>query len=74
MSSEVNFLEGFVPEEDFAQGTEVCRRTIARYRRQPDGLPYMEWGGRIYIPVNPGREWIQKRVRRANPTKKGSFV
>jgi hypothetical protein len=26
--------------------------------------------GRIYIPINEGREWLKRRIRRPNPTKK----
>ncbi len=70
MTDSVNILEGFVLEDDFAAAGKVSPRTIARYRNQPNGLPYMVWAGKIYIPVDAGREWVWNRIRRANPTKR----
>jgi hypothetical protein len=64
-----NILDGFLPEEDFAKANGICRRTSARYRKQPDGLPYTEFGGRIFIDVPGARAWLERRVRRPNPTR-----
>jgi hypothetical protein len=70
MTDSINILEGFVLEDDFAVSGCMSTRTVARYRNQPDGLPYMEWAGRIYIPVDAAREWMRNRFRRDNPTKR----
>lgn len=61
-----SFLEGFLPEEEFAKESGVNRRTIKRRRDEPDGLPYLEWGGRIFIPVAEAREWLLNRIVRPN--------
>jgi hypothetical protein len=62
----VSILDGSQPEKEFAQANNASQRTIARYRNQPDGLPYFEWCGRIYIPVEEARRWLESRVHRPN--------
>jgi hypothetical protein len=64
-----NILEDFAPEGDFAKAIGVCRRSISRYRKQADGLPYAMIAGRIYIHVPGAREWLERRVRHPNPTR-----
>ncbi|HVI67724.1 MAG TPA: hypothetical protein VM910_34845 [Bradyrhizobium sp.] len=44
---------------------EVSQRTAARYRAL--GLPFLTFGGWIWIPKREGREWIASRVKRRNP-------
>jgi hypothetical protein len=62
------FLEGFVEQREFASTVDLCIKTIQRYRQQPDGLPFLEFGGRIYIgPADEARAWLLRRVRRPNP-------
>jgi hypothetical protein len=62
------FLEDFDHRDDFAKAAEVCPRTVSRYCHQPDGLPHLEFGGRLYIgPRSEAREWLLKRVKRPNP-------
>jgi hypothetical protein len=51
-----NILDDFVPEGDFATEIGVGKRTIGRYRKQPDGLPFAMIGGRIFICKNPTRD------------------
>jgi hypothetical protein len=66
MTEAISILDGYVPEEDFAATHGVNPRTIARYRNQPDGMPYVKWGGRVYIPIQEAREWLRKRTVRRN--------
>ncbi len=67
-----SILDGYMLESDFASSAKVCARTIARYRNQPDGLPYVEFGGRIYIPISEARAWLSSRVRRPNQRRKAA--
>jgi hypothetical protein len=60
-------LDGYVPEDEFARDNKVSKRTVAGYRKQPNGLPYVEWAGRIYIPVDRARDYLAARVRHPNP-------
>jgi hypothetical protein len=57
--------EDFVPEADFAAANNINPRTSKRYRDA--GMPYLEWGGRIYINVPGAKKFVEARVRRANP-------
>ena len=66
MSEAISILDGYVPEEDFAAAHDVNPRTVARYRNQPNGLPYVKWGGRVFIDVNGAREWLGKKTIRRN--------
>lgn len=59
MSHEI--LEGFEREATLAKALNMSRRTLARYRRQ--GMPWMDWGGEIWINVAGAKHWIAKRVQ-----------
>jgi hypothetical protein len=64
-------LDGYIAEDELAaEPNAPCKRTLARYRAEPDGLPYMRFRGRVYIPIKEGREWLRRRVRYPNPTRK----
>lgn len=65
-------LAGYMLEGDFAKSANVSPRTIARYRAQPDGLPYLEFGGRIYIPISDAKSWLNGRVKRPNQRRKAA--
>ena len=60
------FLDEYQPAGEWANERGVHLRTVDRYRQQPNGLPYLEFGGRIYIPRKEGDEWIRSRIRRPN--------
>jgi hypothetical protein len=68
-------LEGYIAEADLAaEPGAPCKRTLARYRTEPDGLPYLRFRGRVYIPIDEGREWLKRRVRRPNPIHKRMWM
>ena len=62
-----NILEDYEPEADFAKAHRLHPRTVARYRTEPDGIPWLEFGGRIYIHIPGAKEWLARRVRRNKP-------
>jgi hypothetical protein len=62
-----NILDDFVTEADFARDNNIHPRTVNRYRHLPDGLPYVEFGGKIMISVSGAREWLERRIHRPNP-------
>ena len=57
----------YVTEAKFASENGIHQRTAARYRNEPDGLPFVEFGGKIYIHLPLAREWLEARVHRLNP-------
>jgi hypothetical protein len=58
------FLSQYEREATWAPSHGITRRTSKRYRDQ--GMPYLFWGGIVYIPKHQGREWIADRVKRRN--------
>ncbi|MGY3445635.1 helix-turn-helix domain-containing protein [Bradyrhizobium sp. USDA 4473] len=66
MSDTETILTGYITESQFADGAKISVRTVIRYRNQPDGLPYLKFGRRIYIPFDEARDWLRARVKRPN--------
>jgi hypothetical protein len=58
------FLAQYTKESDWAEAHGICQRTVARYRER--GLPYLFFGGYVWIPKLEGRDWIAGRVKRRN--------
>jgi hypothetical protein len=62
-----NFLEGYQLEDDWCSEIGVSPRASQRYRLcEIPGLPYVELGGKIYIKIDEGRQWLANRTRRRN--------
>ncbi len=56
-----------VLDEQLAAEWNTTRRTLGRYDRLPDGLPFVMVGGRKYRPLNASRNWLAHRIRCPNP-------
>jgi hypothetical protein len=67
MTSQTNILDDFQPQDEFAAELNVSEHTVARYRSEPDGLPFAVFGGKIYIYLPGAREWMAKRIQRRAP-------
>jgi hypothetical protein len=66
------FGADFQFEEDWCrEHGNIHRATARRYRNQPNGLPFLVFGGKIFIPRCEGHEWLLNRVRRLNQSKRG---
>ena len=39
---------------------EGSPRTIARKRHEPDGIPWIKWGGKIYVHVPGVRDYFAR--------------
>jgi hypothetical protein len=63
-------LAGYTTQEKFAADHLITTRTVARYRNQPDGLPSVEFGGKIYIPLAEASAWLSARISRPNPRRR----
>jgi len=75
MSSKVlnaEFLSEYESEADWAAGLGISQRTAARYRAL--GLPFLPFGGFVWIPKQEGREWIASRVKRRNPPRRRKAI
>jgi hypothetical protein len=60
-------LDDYQPEADFARDVNVSQRTIARHRNKPNGIPYMEWAGRIWIHVPGAKKYFASLTHSRNP-------
>jgi hypothetical protein len=47
---------------------KITTRTAARHRQK--GLPWLDWGGEVYIPELDGDAYIAGRVKRRNPPRR----
>jgi hypothetical protein len=59
-----NILAGYVKQTDFASTHGISTRTSKRYRAL--GMPWLIWGGEIYIHLEGASTWLKSRVRRNN--------
>jgi hypothetical protein len=66
-----DFLAEYERESDWAKAHGISQRTAARYRALPNGLPFLFFGGWVWIPKRDGREWIASCVKRHNPRRRG---
>jgi hypothetical protein len=69
MEKTARILGGYVEESQFAADNDIHLRTSARYRNLPNGLPYIEWGGKIYIHIEGARAWLRSRAKSRNPSR-----
>lgn len=68
----IELLQDYRPEPEVAKALNVAPVTMYRWRNRPDGLPYLELGGRIHYHVPTVRQWIEDHlVRRPNPRPRG---
>jgi len=66
MSATQSILDGYIAEQQFALNEKISTRTAARYRSMANGLPFVEFGGKIYIPIDEARQWLRDRTKRPN--------
>jgi hypothetical protein len=58
----------FWKQSRWSKDKGVNVRTTARHRQK--GLPWLDWGGEVYIPELEGDAYIVSRVRRRNPSRR----
>jgi hypothetical protein len=61
-----DILAGYVEQDEFARNHRISSRTVARYRNRPDGLPSVNFGGKVFIPIDEAAAWLKNQVRRPN--------
>jgi hypothetical protein len=57
--SSINVLDGFVEEAVWAPANNITPKTSGRYRKL--GLPFLYWGGKVYIDVAGARDFLLTR-------------
>lgn len=66
-----NILEGYADRDAIAAGFNVTPRTINRWMNQPDGLPYVQLGGRTLFNLESVKVWLASRERHPNKRREG---
>lgn len=61
------FLDDFIELEEFAKEVNRHPRSVDRWTKEADGLPYTWMGNRKLIHVPTAREWLMRRMRRPAP-------
>ena len=67
-ASDSDFLASYEKESDWAEGHGISQRTVKRYRAL--GLPFLIFGGWVWIPKQEGQNWIAARIKRPNPLRR----
>ena len=63
-----DFLEGFIPEDEYARIRGVTIRTCQRDRQLRKAPPYIQLGRRIFYRIDALREWLVKNERADDQT------
>jgi len=63
----MQILDEYQHHAEFAKDNGICERTLSRYRNEPDGIPFMQFGGKIFIHIPGARKWLERRIQRLNP-------
>ena len=61
-----------IPDEQLAAEWDTTRRTLGRYDRLPDGLPFVMLSGKKFRPAKACREWLARRIRKPNSRRKAA--
>jgi hypothetical protein len=69
-AKEAGLLDECLEVEAFADSIKRHPRTVLRWMRKPDGLPYATLGKTPIIHIPTAREWLLGRMRRPNPRRK----
>lgn len=65
----MSLLDEYLDRPSLAAELKVSERTLIRWQHLPDGLPYVELGGRILYRVPSVKAWIEALERKPNPRK-----
>ena len=57
------------PIKDAARRLNKHPRTLMRWTRLPDGLPFVRLGQVPYLHIPSAKAWIESRIHRPNPVR-----
>lgn len=63
-------LDGYITRDQLATDFGVTPRTVLRYENEPNGLPFLEVGGRKLYRPDSVRSWLAGRERQRNPRRR----
>lgn len=65
-ASDTGILTGYLEQAEFARTHRIATRTVARYRNRANGLPWVAFGGKVFIPIQEAGDWLKGQVKRPN--------
>ncbi|MEL7719028.1 helix-turn-helix domain-containing protein [Citromicrobium bathyomarinum] len=65
-------LDEYLNREQLAHELKVNPRTVMRWQNLPDGLPFVELGGRILYRRSSVMEWIASKERFPNQRRRAA--
>jgi hypothetical protein len=63
-------LDDFAEFDSFAKVVKRHPRTVDRWTKEPDGLPYTWMGKTKLVHLPTARQWLLGRMKRPNPRRK----
>jgi hypothetical protein len=63
-----DLLTDYVEVDPLAAQVDRHPRTVRRWMKEVDGLPFVRLGNRVLIHIPTAREWLLKRMKYPNPT------
>jgi hypothetical protein len=66
----IKSFDDLEPVRDVAARLGRSHRTLMRWTRLPDGLPFVRIGHTPYLHVPSTQQWIARRLTRPNPTRR----
>jgi hypothetical protein len=59
-------MADYVDRPGLAALWHITPKTLQRYEAEPDGLPSLKLGGRVYYRLSSAMAWLAARERRPN--------
>lgn len=68
----MSLLQDYLTRDELAAELRVTPRTIIRWQAQPNGLPYVEMGGRTLYRRQSILSWLEGRERHPNQRRRAA--
>jgi hypothetical protein len=62
----LGLLDDYAPLTEVARDLKVHPKTVRRQINKPDGWPFIEWGGKIWLHVPTVKQLVTGNVRKRN--------
>lgn len=69
--SNSGLLHEYITRDELAQQLDLSTRTIIRYSKRPNGLPFLKIGGKVRYRLQSVRTWLDAQEYHPNPVRQG---
>lgn len=63
----MGLLDDYYTSDEMEAEIRRGKKTLRRYEREPDGLPYVRIGNQKFYRKDAAKAWIARRERKPNP-------